>query len=142
MIYVTQCSAYATKRIKYPGINLPKETKEVTVSVHMCCPSLSLPPPIHSHPPRLLQSPSLSSLSHTPNPHWLSILHMVVCMFQSYSLHSSHPLLSPLCPQICSLCVHLLLLCEQIHQYHPSRFHIYVLICNICFPLSDLLYSV
>ena len=68
MIYVTQCSAYATKRIKYPGINLPKETKEVTVSVHMCCPSLSLPPPIHCHPPRLLQSPSLSSLSHRENP--------------------------------------------------------------------------
>ena len=31
MIYVTQCSAYATKRIKYPGINLPKETKELYI---------------------------------------------------------------------------------------------------------------
>ena len=35
-----------------------------------------------------------------------------------------------------------LLLCEQIRQYHPSSFHIYVLIYDICFYLSDLLHSV
>ena len=32
------------------------------------------------------------------------------------------------------------LLCEQIHQYHPSWFHIYALKYNICFSLFDLLH--
>ena len=58
---------------------------------------ISLLPPIISHPSRLLQSPSLSSMSHTANSHWLSIRHMAVDMFPCYSLHSSYPLLpSPL----------------------------------------------
>ena len=35
-----------------------------------------------------------------------SILHMVMYMFQCYSLNSSHPFLPPLCPQVC-LCQHL-----------------------------------
>ena len=48
---------------------------------------ISLPPPSPSHPSRLSQSPDLSSLSHTANSHWLSILHMVVYMFPCYSLH-------------------------------------------------------
>ena len=43
-------------------------------------PSLELPshlsPP--SHPSRLIQSPCLSSLSHTENSHWLYILYMVM----------------------------------------------------------------
>ena len=59
-------------------------------------PSLvSLPPTPHPFPPasRLLQSLSLSSLSHTENFHWLSILHIIVYMLPCYSLHSYHPLL-------------------------------------------------
>ena len=35
---------------------------------------------------------SVSSLSHTANFYWLSMLHMVVYMLPCYSLHSSHPL--------------------------------------------------
>ena len=35
------------------------------------------------------------------------ILHRVRYIFQCYSLHSSHPLLPALCPQVCSLCLHL-----------------------------------
>ena len=31
---------------------------------------------------------------------------------------------------------------KQVHQYHFSKFHIYVLIYDICFSLSDLLHSV
>ena len=42
--------------------------------------------------PRLSQSPGLSSLSHTVNSHWLSILHMV--MYVSMLLSSIHPTLS------------------------------------------------
>ena len=69
-----------------------------------------------------------------------SILHMAMYMFPSCCLHLSHPLLPPLIPQVCCLCVHLL--CKQAYQYHLSRFHIYVSICHICFSLSDLLHSV
>ena len=47
-------------------------------------------------PSRLLQGPSLSSLSHTASSHWPSILHMVVYMFPCYSIHS--PTLSFLPP--------------------------------------------
>ena len=57
----------------------------------------SLPP--MSHPSKLSQGVVLSSLCYTENPHWLSILHTVMCMFPCYALHSSHPLLPPLCPQ-------------------------------------------
>ena len=49
------------------------------------------------------QSTGVSSLHHTANSHWLSVLHMVIFMFQCCSLHSAHPLLPPLCP-VCSLC--------------------------------------
>ena len=55
-------------------------------------------PPTPSHASRLSQSTGLSSLSHTGNSHRLSVLQMIVYMFPSYSLHSSHLLLSPPCP--------------------------------------------
>ena len=46
---------------------------ELTIGVHMASHSyISLPPPAHSCPSRLLQGPSLSSLSHTANSHWIS----------------------------------------------------------------------
>ena len=55
---------------------------------------LNLLPTSHPiHPFLLLQSSSLSSLIHTSNSQWLSILDMVVCMSPCYSCHSSHPLL-------------------------------------------------
>ena len=47
-----------------------------------CWASLPFPAPDSS---RLLQSPDLSSLSHTANFHWLSILHMVVHISPSFS---------------------------------------------------------
>ena len=37
----------------------------------------------------------------------LSILHTVMHMFPYHSVHLSHPLLPPLFPQVCSLCLHL-----------------------------------
>ena len=43
-----------------------------------------------SHPSELLQSPSLSSLSHMANSHWLFILHTVV-----YMLPCSSPFVPP-----------------------------------------------
>ena len=52
-----------------------------------------VPAPTPSHSSRLSQSPGLSSLSHTANSHWLSILHMVIYMFPCYFLYLSHSLL-------------------------------------------------
>ena len=47
---------------------------ELTIGVHTSPHSwVSLPPPAHSYPFRLLQSPSFSSRNHTANSHWLSI---------------------------------------------------------------------
>ena len=42
---------------------------------------------------------------HVLNLHWSSILHMVISMFQCYSLKSSHPRLLPQSPKDCFLCL-------------------------------------
>ena len=52
---------------------------------------------------------TLGALLHASNSHWSSVLDMVMYMFQCYSLKSSHPLLPPRSPKVCSL--HLCLLC-------------------------------
>ena len=46
---------------------------------------------------------ALSVLLHASNLHWPSILHMVIYMFQGYSLKSLHPRLLPYSPKVCSL---------------------------------------
>ena len=76
------------------------------MDLHMFPPSWAfLPPPIPSQPSRLSLSPGLTSLSHTANSHWLSILHMIVYMCPWYCLHSSHPLLPiPLPPHAVYFC--------------------------------------
>ena len=55
--------------------------------------------PSHLPPHPILQGhPSalgLSALSHALNLDWWSISHTVICMFQCYSLKSSHPYLLP-----------------------------------------------
>ena len=70
-------------------------------------PSSHLPPhPIfQGHPSSL----ALSTLSHASNLHWRSVSHMIIYMFQCYSLRSSHPHLLPQSPKDCSL--HLCLFC-------------------------------
>ena len=62
----------------------------------------SLPTPI---PLGCLRAPALGVLLHASNLHWSSILHIVMYMFQCYSLKSSHPGLLPLSPKVCSLCL-------------------------------------
>ena len=59
-----------------------------------------------SHFSRCHKALTLGSLCHT-NSHRLSILHMIMYKFQCYFLNLSHALLPPLCPQICSLYLHL-----------------------------------
>ena len=73
-----------------------------------------LPPhPIHPGCGRAL---ALDSLQPTSNYYWISILHMIVSMFQRYPLKSSHSLLLPLSPKVYSLCLCLFLLCSLNHD--------------------------
>ena len=65
--------------------------------------------PHHSIPQGHPSAPALSTLSHASNLDWWSISHMIIYMFQCYSLKSSHPCLLPQSPKVCSL--HLCLLC-------------------------------
>ena len=63
----------------------------------------SLPSPTSSHPSRLLQCPGLSSLSHTTNSHWLSILHMV---YASVLLSQwAHLLSHSVCKSVLYVCI-------------------------------------
>ena len=66
------------------------------------CPWTSLPQ-LHLAPLGYQRASDLSPLHHMANFHRLSTYGNVY--FPCYSLYSSHPLLSPLCPQVCSLCL-------------------------------------
>ena len=60
--------------------------------------------PILKPPPTSLRIPSLRVIPvHRPNLDWQSISLMIIYIFQCYSLKSSHPLLLPLNPKLCSL---------------------------------------
>ena len=87
-----------------PYINMNQS--QVHISTHPEPPSKLPPHPIPLVCPRA--SP-LSALLHAWNLHWSSILHMVIYMFQSYSLISSQPHLLPHSRKVCSL--HLRLFC-------------------------------
>ena len=54
-------------------------------------------------------APALRALFHAPNLDWWSMSHMIIHMFQCYSLKSSHPHPLPQSPKVCSL--HLCLFC-------------------------------
>ena len=69
----------------------------------------------------------------------VSLLHMVIYMFQCWSLKSSHPLLFPLSPKFCYVCVSF----ASLHigsSEHLPRHHINALIYDISH--SGLLYYV
>ena len=70
-------------------------------------------PPSHLPPHPIPQghpsAPALSALSHASNLDWWYISHMIIYMFQCYSLKSSHRCLLPQSAKVCSL--HLCLFC-------------------------------
>ena len=66
-----------------------------------------LPP--HPIPLGCSRAPALSALLHASSMHWSSVLHMVIHIFQCYSLKSPHPHLLLHRPVVCSL--HLCLFC-------------------------------
>ena len=78
--------------------------------VYMYSPSWTpfhLPP--HPIPPGHPSAPAPSTLSHASNLDWWSVSHVIIYMFQLYSLRSSHPRLLPQSPKDCS--IHLCLFC-------------------------------
>ena len=82
--------------------------------IHHRCTCVPHPePPSHLPPHPIPQGcPSalaLSALFHASTLDWSSISHMVIYIFQCYSLQSSHPRLLPQSPKVCSL--HLGLFC-------------------------------
>ena len=97
--------------------------------VYMCSPSWTpsqlLPHPIpQGHP----SAPALSALINALNLDWRSVSHMIIYIFQCYSLKSSHPRILPLSPKDCSIHLSLLLSRIQGCHYHLSKFHIYALV--------------
>ena len=64
-------------------------------------------PPSHLAPHPIPQghpsAPALSTLSHASNLDWQSVSHMIIYMFQCYSLKSSRPCLLPQSPKDCSI---------------------------------------
>ena len=70
-------------------------------------------PPSHRPPHPIPQghpsAPALSTLSHVSNMDWWSVSHMIIYMFQCYSLKSSYHHFLPQSPKDCSL--HLCLFC-------------------------------
>ena len=69
------------------------------------CPTIlnSVLPPLHSIPLGCPRVPVLSAQLYASNLHWSSVLHIVIYIFQCYSLISSDLCLLPLCPKVCSL---------------------------------------
>ena len=85
------------------GFSIHSHESATAVSPHPKTPS-HLPP--HPIPLGRPSAPALSALFNTLNVDWSSISHMVVYMFQCYSLKSSHPRLLPQSPKVCSfICV-------------------------------------
>ena len=75
--------------------------------IHTFSSLFNLSPTLPPHPSRPSQSTELSSLCCTAASCYLPILHMETYICHCCTLNSSHPLIPPLCPPICSLRLHL-----------------------------------
>ena len=72
------------------------------------CTFVPHPEPLSHLPPQPIplghpSAPALSTLSHTSNLDQWSVSHVIIYMFQCYSLKSSHPHLLPPSPKDCSI---------------------------------------
>ena len=80
-------------------------------------------------------TPALSPLSHALNLDWRSVSHMIIYMFQCYSLKSSHPCLLPQSPKVSSLhlCLFRCLAYRVIITIFLNSIYIYDIILHWCF---------
>ena len=119
---------------------------DFAIHQHESATGICVPPILSPHPP---SSPSHHSGSpkstgfgcHASCP-VVSILHMVIYMFQFYSIKASHPHELLLSPKVCSLCLCVLCCPSGSIGYCLSKLHMHTLIYNICLSFSDLLNSV
>ena len=98
--------------------------------VHMCPPILNPPSHLSPHciPLGCSRALALSVLLRTLNLDWSSVLHMVIYMFQGYSLKSSHPHLLPCNPKVYSLQLkHINFWAESSERYRLSSMAIFIL---------------
>ena len=105
------------------------------------CTCVPHPDPPSYLPPHLI--PALSTLFHASNLDWQSILHMIIYMFQCYSLKSSHTCLLPQSTKVCSL--HLCLFCCPSYRVIITIFlnHIYIYMCVcVCVCVCVLVYCI
>ena len=70
-----------------------------------CIPHPETPSHLPPHPIPLghPSAPALRTLSHASSLDWRSVSHMIIYMFECYSLKSSHTCLLPQSPKLCSL---------------------------------------
>ena len=83
--------------------------------------------PSHPIPLGHPSAPALSILSHASNPDWRSVSHMIIKMFQCYSLKSSHPCLLPQSLKDCSL--YLCLFCCLTYRVIVTMFLNSIYVC-------------
>ena len=122
--------------------------RQTAVGIYVSLPSwISRPSPTLSQPSRLSQTTGLNFRRHKGNSHWLPTLHMVMYMFQSYSLNLSTLFFFffflsflLLCEQVCSLCL-------SLYCCPTNRFISAIFLESICINIqylffSDLLHSI
>ena len=90
---------------------------ESAMGVHVFSILNPLPHSSPFHPSGSSQWTALSTLSHASNQDWRSVSHMVIYMFQCYSLKSSHPRLLPQSSKVCSLHLYLFHLANIINCF-------------------------
>ena len=84
---------------------------------------------VHPIPQDHPSAPALSTLFHVSNLDWRPISHMIISMFQCYSLKSSNPRLLPQSSKVCSF--HLCLFCCLAYRFIITIFlnSIYICVC-------------
>ena len=109
---------------------------ESAISIHMAPPSwTSLPRPPHPFPLGCLGAWGWASLSYSNSP---SAVYFTFGNIHISVFNLSHPLLPPLCPQFCSLCLCLYSCPANWFISAIFLFHVYALTYNICFSLTSL----
>ena len=92
------CSYYSSSHVNSKQLTTRTEWRAIQPPSHL---------PHHPTPLSCHRALGFSSLHHIANSHYVSMLHMVICVFQCYSFNSSLHLLPPLHLQVYFLRLHL-----------------------------------